>query len=293
MKGGINISTIPVIKIHRIGKIIDKNLVWLPLLVLVAWTTLPLLWSLSASFKQPLELYKLPQSLIPKNFNFDNYIKVFAYPNFWRYFANSTILALSSTILTLFISIFAAYGFARYAFRFRHTLLLVMLIPRIVPRVSMIVPLYQLVASLGLLDSYIALIITYTATAIPLATWILTGFISGVPKELEEAAAIDGANLWQRIRYIVMPIALPGILTVIVLSLRESWNEFPFVLAFTTSSEMRTLPYQLFMLRDCMGILDWPMVNAFTIVTILPILFIYLRFEKNVVSGIVAGAMKS
>jgi ABC-type glycerol-3-phosphate transport system permease component len=109
---------------------------------------------------------------------------------------------------------------------------------------------------------------------------------------LEEAAAIDGAKPWQIIWHVIIPISMPAIITVSIFSLREAWNEFPFVLAFTTSSDMRTLPYQLFMLKDSMGMQDWPMVLAFTLVTIMPLLILYIIFEKKVVNGIVSGAVK-
>ena len=268
-----------------------RNLIWVPLLVLLTWSVVPVLWSLSASLKTPLELYQSPR-LLPEQATLGNYARVLAWPGFWRYLFNSTMLALVSTAFALVISSLAAYGFARYAFRFRHLLLILILVPRILPRASLIVPLYQLVERFGLLDTYAVLVITYTATAIPFATWILTGFFAAVPKELEEAAAMDGATIAQRLWRVVLPIAAPGLITAAVFSLREAWNEFPFALAFTTSMEMRTLPYQLFLLRDSVGIQDWPLMNAFTIVTILPILLLYLRFERYIVSGLTSGALK-
>jgi ABC-type glycerol-3-phosphate transport system permease component len=271
--------------------VVRRNLVWLPLVLVLAWTMVPLLWSLSASLKTPLELYQSP-SLLPAQPTLDNYARVFAWRGFWRFLFNSTVLALVSTALALVVSSLAAYGFARYAFRFRNVLLVLILVPRILPRASLIVPLYQLVERFGLLDTYTVLIVTYAATAIPFATWILAGFFAAVPKELEEAAAIDGASIAQRLWRVVLPIAAPGLITAAVFSLREAWNEFPFALAFTTSMEMRTLPYQLFLLRDSVGIHDWPLMNAFTIVTILPILILYLRFERHIVSGLTSGALK-
>jgi ABC-type glycerol-3-phosphate transport system permease component len=239
-----------------------------------------------------LEVYQTPPTIIPPNPTLENYVDVVRWPGFWRFSFNSAFLALTSTVAAVFLSTLAAYGFARYAFRWRHILLVLILIPRILPRVSLIVPLYLLLERVGLTNTYTALIITYTSTAIPLATWILVGFFSGVPRELEEAAAIDGARLWQRIWYVVLPIAFPGLLTVSIFSLREAWNEFPFVLAFTTSAELRTLPYQLFLLRDTLGVENWPLINAFTILTILPIILLYLRFERLVVSGLTSGAVK-
>ncbi|MFN7103493.1 MAG: carbohydrate ABC transporter permease [Pseudorhizobium sp.] len=269
---------------------LTRIMVWTALVALTLWAILPIIWSFSASLKTPLTLYST--GLIPENPTLDNYARVLASDGFSTYLGNSLYLSLASTVITLFVSVLAAYGFARYAFAWRHVLLLFILVPRILPRASLIIPLYDLVVSLNLLDTYTVLIITYSATAVPMATWILMGFFKAVPRELEEAAAIDGASLWQRIWLVVVPISLPGMLTAAILSLREAWNEFPFVLAFTTSSELRTLPYQLFLMRDSMGIQDWPLINAFTITTIIPILLLYLLFERQIVNGLTSGAVK-
>lgn len=263
---------------------------WGALILLTLWAVLPIVWSFSASLKTPLTLYS--SGLIPDDPTLSNYGRVITSDGFFTYLWNSVFLALGSTAIALFISVHAAYGFARYAFAWRHILLLFIIIPRIIPRASLIVPLYDLAVSLNLVDTYLLLIVTYCATAVPMATWILMGFFRAVPRELEEAASTDGASLWQRIWLVVVPISLPGMLTAGILSLREAWNEFPFVLAFTTSSDMRTLPYQLFLMRDSMGIQDWPLINAFTITTIVPILLLYILFERQIVHGLTSGAVK-
>lgn len=278
---------------QHVKKFLRNNWVWIPLVFFAIWTVLPLIWTISASFKPVLEVYETPPTIIPRDFTWEAYTKVFQFPGFSRYFLNSVILTLGSTFVTLIVSTLGGYAFARYAFWGRSLLLMVILVPRILPRAALIVPLYEIFASLGWLDSYQVLILTYASTAIPMATWILTGFFAQVPKDLEESANLDGATFLQTLIRIILPISLPGILTAVVVSVVQAWNEFPFVLAFTTSSSMRTLPYQLYMLRDTMGIQDWPMLNAFTIVTIIPILIVYLRFEKRIVSGILAGALKN
>ncbi|MFC6487774.1 carbohydrate ABC transporter permease [Nitratireductor sp. GCM10026969] len=274
----------------RTGTLTTRIVVWVALILLTLWAVLPIVWSFSASLKTPLTLYT--SGLIPEDPTLDNYARVITSDGFPTYLWNSLFLAITSTAVALFVSVLAAYGFARYAFAWRHVLLLFILVPRILPRASLIIPLYYLVERLNLLDTYTVLIVTYCATAVPMSTWILMGFFRAVPRELEEAAAIDGASLWQRIWKVVVPISLPGMVTAGILSLREAWNEFPFVLAFTTSSEMRTLPYQLFLLRDSMGIQDWSLINAFTITTIIPILVLYLVFERQIVNGLTSGAVK-
>lgn len=269
-----------------------RALIAIPLAFTVLWAAMPLVWAISASFKKPIDIYKIPPEVIPSDPTLANYQQILQDPATYRFLQNSLILTIGSTFVAVIIATVAAYGFARYAFRWRHALLLFILIPRLVPRVSLIVPIYQMAQSIGALNSFTFLIIVYSGTAIPLATWIMIGFIQAIPKELEEAARIDGASTWQVFRRVVVPLSIPGLLTIGVLTFREGWNEFPFVLALTTSREARTLPYQLFLMLGTEGIQNWPLVEAFAIISIVPIILLYLRFEKYVVAGLTQGAVK-
>ena len=202
------------------------------------------------------------------------------------------MLAVSTTILTLIVSLVAAYAFARFRFRGRHLLLVLIILPQLVPSVSVILPLYRLFEQLGVLNSYWALTLIYTGSVAPLTTWILTGFIQALPYEIEEAAIVDGANVWQRLRFIVVPLTVPALIGAGVLAFREAWNEFPLILALTTDPGNRTLPYQLFLLRDALDSEDLPLQNAFALLTILPLILLYMRFERHVVGGLTRGAVK-
>ena len=273
---------------HRLGRFI---LIGIPLAILVIWTTLPILWAVLSSLKESLEIYE-SNTLLPANPNLDGYRTVLAMRGFDSWLFNSFLVTVVATIVPLVLSIIAAYGFARHAFRFRHVLLLLYLVPRIIPRVSLIVPLNSLMSDLGLINTYWVLFITYTASAIPLSTWILVGFFAAIPKEIEESATMDGANMWNRLRRVILPIAWPGVVTAAVLCIREAWNEFAFVLALINETSMRTLPYQLYMLKDSMGVQDYAVYNAFTILTVLPLLIVYLLLERRVVESIVSGAVK-
>ena len=266
-------------------------LIGLPLTFLVIWTMVPILWAFMASLKEPLEIYE-SNTFFPRDASLDAYRTVLALDGFGRWMFNSVLITVVATIVPLILSILAAYGFARYFFRFRHLLLLLYLIPRIIPRVSLIVPLNDLMSDLGLINTYWVLYITYIASAVPLSTWILVGFFRSVPKEIEESATIDGANMWNRLRYVILPIAWPGVVTAAVLCVREGWNEFAFVLALVTETGMRTLPYALYTLRDSMGVQNFAVYNAFTILTVLPLLVVYLLLERRVVESIVTGAVK-
>jgi ABC-type glycerol-3-phosphate transport system permease component len=266
-------------------------LIGLPLAFLVIWTSVPILWAFMASLKEPLEIYE-SNTFFPRSPSLEAYQTVLAIDGFGKWIFNSVLVTVVATIVPLILSILAAYGFARYFFRFRHILLLLYLVPRIIPRVSLIVPLNDLMSNLGLINTYWVLYITYIASAVPLSTWILVGFFKSVPKEIEESATIDGANMWNRLRYVILPIAWPGVVTAAVLCIREGWNEFAFVLALVTETGMRTLPYALYTLRDSMGVQNFAVYNAFTILTVLPLLIVYLLLERRVVESIVTGAVK-
>jgi ABC-type glycerol-3-phosphate transport system permease component len=274
--------------LRRFGRIL---LIGLPLAFLVIWTMVPIVWAFLASLKEPLEIYE-SRTFLPRNPSLVAYWTVLGLDGFGRWMFNSILVTVVATIVPLFLSILAAYAFARYLFPFRHLLLLLYLIPRIIPRVSLIVPLNDLMTDLGLINTYWVLFLTYIASAVPLSTWILVGFFAAVPKEIEESATIDGANMWNRLRHVILPIAWPGVVTAAVLCIREGWNEFAFVLALVTETGMRTLPYALYMLKDSMGVQDYAVYNAFTILTVLPLLLVYLLLERRVVESIVSGAVK-
>ncbi|WP_218221226.1 carbohydrate ABC transporter permease [Nesterenkonia sp. Act20] len=264
--------------------------IWLAGIALIVWTVMPLLWALLATSKDTSEVYA--NNFWPEQFSLQAWGDLFQLDGFWRFAFNSLYVTTVSTVIAVAISIVAAYAFARYAFKWRHILLLFILVPRLVPRVALIVPLYLMFSKVGLIDTYTVIIVLYVASAVPLATWTLIGFIGAIPREIEEASAIDGASLLRRLWTIVLPLTIPGLVTVTIVSFVESWNEFPFALAFLQDTEMRTLPYQLFSLESSLGLIDWPLISAFAIFTMLPILVLYLRFEKSIVSGMTAGAVK-
>ncbi len=279
---------------ERLGKFIRRQrpLVWITVLILMVWIFLPVTWSLSSTFKSRIEVYQVPIRLLPEEFSLRAYEVVMLATDFWRYLVNSVFLTVTSTFLTIFISIWAAYGFARMKFPLHHFLMVAILVPRLIPRISLVVPLYGMVVEMGLLNTYTALIVSYTVTSMPFAVWILSNVLRSIPKEVEESALIDGASLWTILNKLMIPMSSAGILTVTIFTVRETWNEFPFVLSFTTSAALRTLPYQLFLLRDSLGIEDWPVVNAFAILTAIPIMALYLIFSRRVTAGIVQGAIK-
>ncbi len=275
----------------RIWRVIRKVLLAIPLIILVVWTLAPFLVTLSVSFKERAHVFAQP-GLIPTNPNLDAYREVLSSDSFLTSLANSLVVGIGTTVLTIVIGVPAAYAFARFNFRGRHLLLLFTLLPRLVPSIGIMVPIYRLAVAVGALDSRLTLIVVYTGMLLPLAVWLMVGFFQQIPREIEEAANVDGASLWGRMRYIVSPLAAPAMITIGVLAFREAWNEFTLVLVLTSTPGKRTLPYELYLMQGVEGIANFPGEAAFTILTVLPFILIYTRIEKYVVAGIVSGSGK-
>ncbi len=266
-------------------------MVWLPLAALVLWTVGPFLISLSVSFKQPAQVFSDP-GLIPAQPTLDAYFRVIERPGFQQALWNSVVIAFGSLILTLVVGVPAAYALARFRFRGRHLLLLFSLLPMLVPKVGLMFPLFLLAVNLGAFDSRIFMILVFTGMLLPLAVWLLLGFFEAIPRDLEEAAAVDGATQMGAIIHIILPLSIPALLTVAVLAFREAWNEFELVLALTMTGNSRTLPYELFLMQDATGIADFPVQNAFALLTIVPLILVYLRIERYAAEGLLSGAVK-
>ena len=263
----------------------------IPLVFLAVWTIFPILMTLSISFKTRADVAAKP-GLIPRNPTWEGYLSVIQQDGFQGAFINSVVVGLGTAILTLLIAVPAAYAGARFRFRGRHLLLLYTLLPRLVPGLGLMVPLYRLAVALGAIDKILTLIVVFTGTVLPLAVWLLVGFFQQVPRELEEAANVDGATLWTRIRFVVLPLAFPAMITIGVLAFREAWNEFNLVLGLTSTPGSRTLPYELFLMTQTTGFTNNPGQAAFAVMTIIPFIFVYLRIERYVVGGITSGAVK-
>lgn len=276
---------------ERVVQLLKKVWVWVPLALLTLWTVGPILITLSISLKTRGAVFA-DQGLIPQDPTLDAYRTIIGRPGFQEAFFNSIVVGIGTSLLTLLIAVPAAYAFARFKFRGRHLLLLFTLIPRLIPGLGLMVPLYRIAIALGALDNRLTLIVVFTGTILPLAVWLLVGFIQQIPREIEEAGNVDGTEFLQRIRYIVLPLSVPALFTIGVLAFREAWNEFDLVLALTRSSDARTLPYELFLITTGTGLANNPGQAAFAMLTLLPFIFLYMRIEKYIVSGLTTGAVK-
>ncbi|MEF2070051.1 carbohydrate ABC transporter permease [Consotaella aegiceratis] len=260
-------------------------------LLLMAISIVPFLWMLSSSVKQLTELYTIPPHWIPEAPTFDNYRKVLFDSNIPRYFLNSVVISFGSTVLSLALAVFAANGFSRFRFRGRAALQAAVLGAQLLPTAAIIVPLFIILRSFGLINTYLGLILVYMIVTLPLSVWMLVGYFRSIPVELEEAAIIDGASRVEILFKITLPLALPGIVAVVVYSFVTTWNEFIFALSFALDKNVKTLPIGLSEFTTEFTT-DWGAVMAASVVMTLPIAVLFLAMQRLFVGGLMAGATK-
>ncbi|MDQ0896495.1 MULTISPECIES: carbohydrate ABC transporter permease [unclassified Paenibacillus] len=267
-----------------------QGVLWTFLTLYAILTLYPLFWLVLSSFKTNAEFFNSPFGL-PASWQFSNYVTAWKSSKMGTAFLNSVIVSLVSLALTLFVSSLAAYVLARIKFRFKAIILTFFVIGMLIPIHSTLVPLFILMKQVGLLNSYWALILPYTAFALPTAIFVLTAYLASVPKEIEEAAYIDGTRLWGVFWRIMLPISLPALSTVIILSFLHFWNDFSFALVFISKSSLKTLPLSIANFADGYQT-DYGLTLAAMTIAVIPTIAVYLAFQEQVMKGMTAGAVK-
>ena len=260
--------------------------------VLVVWALLPALWIVSLSFKSPDEI-GLGRAFLPRQPTWENYRVVFATSLFTSALRNSIGIALLATLLAVSVASVAAYAVARLRFPGRGALLLVALAIAIFPHAALIGPLFDMWRGAGLYDTWPGLIIPYLTFALPLATWTMTAFFREIPWELEQAAQIDGATPWQAFRKVIVPLAAPGVFTTAILTFFFCWNDFLFAIALTSTDHSRTVPAALaFFTGASQYQSPVTAIAAASVVVTIPVVVLVLFFQRRIVAGLTAGAVK-
>ena len=221
----------------------------------------------------------------------DHYRVLFTERGFWLPIRNSLVVAGSTTLFCVTIGSLCAYALARLRFRGKALLLGVILAVSMFPQIAVVSPLFLLLRSVRLIDTYPGLILPYLTFAMPLAVWLLVGYFRQLPAELEEAAMVDGASRMRAFREVIVPLALPGLAATAILTFVYSWNEFLFALSFTLGPERQTVPVAIALFRGQYQV-PWGQVLAAAIVATAPVAVLVLAFQRRIVQGLTAGAVK-
>jgi len=263
---------------------------WIFITIYGILTIYPLFWLIISAFKSNAQFFNEPFSL-PNQWVFDNFITAWTTSKMGIAFRNSTIVSLASLLFTLLLSGLTSYVLARFNFRLKGLTMLFFVVGMLIPIHSTLVPLFILMKQLSILNTYWALILPYTAFALPTAIFILTAYLSTIPKEIEEAAYIDGTSLWGVFFRIMLPISLPALSTVSILTFLHSWNDFSFALVFISKSSLKTLPLAVSNFADGFQT-DYSLTLAAMTLSVIPSIVVFLLFQEQVMKGMTAGAVK-
>jgi multiple sugar transport system permease protein len=271
-------------------------LVHLAALVVAVLILLPFAYMVSASVSPQSNLISRPPQWVPDHLDWDRYRQILsgsggAGSTFRSAMANSTIVAVATVAISMLVGIFGAYAFARLEFRFRRATLMVFLATYMLPQIAMLIPMYLILNSLGLLDSRIGLILVDCSLVIPFTLWILSNYFLTVPVDLEDAARIDGCSRVGALFRVILPSAKPGIFAAIMFAFLLAWDEFMYALVFTSSNVSKTLPVAI---SEFAGryTTDFGLVATGGILAALPPVCVAIIFQRYVVSGMAAGAVK-
>lgn len=252
----------------------------------------PVLWMLSSSFKSNANIFAYPPKLFDGSFSFAPYLAVLSNPTEIGYFVNSYIVALSVTVVTLLVAVLTGYVFSRYEFPLKRILNVVIIGVQAVPPITLLIPFFGIMVGLGLYNTYQGLIITYVVFTLPYAVIMMTAYFNSLPRELDEAAKVDGASSRSILWRILVPVSVPGMVSVGLYTFMISWNEYLFALTLTQTDDRRTVPVGIQLLMGQNNYL-WNEVMAMSILGSIPVLVLFLIFQRYFIGGLAAGAVKS
>jgi len=273
------------------GKLARKVAFYALVVAIVLFAVFPFYYAILSSLKSGTELFRV--DYFPLRWNFDNYVGVFRDNPFATNLWNSVVVALLTVAASLFLGVTAAFALARIRFRGRALLLMTILGVSMFPQVAVLSGMYQLIRALGLYNHLGALVLSYMIFTLPFTVWVLTTFMRELPKELEEAAILDGATAWTIVRRVFLPLMWPALVTTGLLAFIAAWNEFLFALTFTLTNNQRTVPVGIAVMSGASAYeLPWGNIMAASVIVTVPLVLLVLVFQRRIVSGLTAGAVK-
>ena len=271
---------------------LPQVLTYAAVIILLILFLFPIYWMLVSSFQPNNQLTRLPLNFLPVNGTVDNYVRIMTSPRFITYFKNSVIVSTSTTVICILVSSLAGYAFSRYRFRGMGTAMTAILSVQMFPIVAILIALFAFFTSLKLTNTRIALVLADLTFALPFSIWFLKSFFDTVPRDLEDAAAIDGCGRFRTLFTVVMPLVKPGILAVAIYTFLLAWDDFLFPLTLVNRDELRTLPVGMALAFIGEFEYDWAGMMTLSVVTSLPILIIFVFLQRYMVEGLTSGAVK-
>jgi multiple sugar transport system permease protein len=251
----------------------------------------PAVWILLTSLKGEAELVRKPITYLPHDVVLSNYVQAFSDQPLLKYLGNSMAVAAISTVVSLLAAACAAYAIARLNLKHRQIILTCIVASSMFPLVTLLVPIFETMRNLNLLNTYTALVLPYTVLSLPVCTLVLVSFFQGIPRDLENAAMIDGCTRVGALWRVVVPLAAPGVFTAGILAFVNAWDEFLLALSLNASASMRTLPVGISLYQGEFTF-PWPVISAALIVAIVPVAVLIAIFQERVVGGLTQGGLK-
>lgn len=273
------------------NKLSTKIIVSILLVLGAFFAAFPILWMVCSSLKANSAIFAWPPKFIDATASMDAYWAVLGDSAKIRFFINSYIVAGAVVLVTLFVGILAAYAFSRFDFPGKGVFNSLIISVQAIPPIVLLIPYMGMIVAMGLFNTYWALILTYLVTTLPYCILMMTGYFNTLSKELDEAVMIDGGSRWKALWSVLVPISLPGMVSVGMYTFMQAWNEYLFALALTQTTEMRTVPIGINLLMGQHGY-DWSQMMAMSVLGSVPVLILFIFFQKYFIAGMSSGGVK-
>lgn len=257
----------------------------------LVWSLFPIYWLVKIAVTPDMLIYSEGTRLWPSEWTMGNFSRVIWQSDFMRFFANSLLVSLGTAAITTVFAAAAGYAFSRFDFAGKKLVIAVMLLTQMFPLLMIIAPIYKMIAAMGLLNSLMSLIIVYTAFNLPFATFLMQSFFDGIPKDLEEAAMIDGCTRFQALRRVILPLTLPGLGATLGFIFTAAWSEVMFALMLIKSNDQMTFPVGLLNFVSKFSV-DWGQMMAAGVLALIPSCLFFIFIQRYLVQGLTSGAVK-
>ena len=266
---------------------------WAVLILIMFFLLFPIYWVVLTSFKTNMESYQYPPTFIPEAPTLNGFINLFTnYPEFFVYYKNNIVVSALSTVMVCFVALFSGYALSRIRINWNKYVIAFLLFSQMFPVVSRLISLYGLLRNWGLLNTITGLVLSITAGQLPFSITLMASFFESVPKDLEEAAYIDGASRFKTMFKVVIPLVIPGLLAVGIYSFLVAWDDYLYASTLIQNDALRTLSTGVTLRYLGELSYDWSLVNSISVVGTLPMVFLFFFFQKYMIKGLTAGAVK-